>query len=250
MPPLIAMPAYPPLPRGRVKGWDSDGIGVPARYVYALRHAGATEAIMAPTPLSGREADVIVDRYDGLMLLGGGDLDPTTYGQEARAEVYSVSADRDACELALCRASIRAGTPILAICRGIQVLNVALGGTLDQHITGRPGLGEHGTPGQEGGEARTEVTVVPATRLAVATGTTKLTCSCHHHQAIDMLGVGLDVVAQTADGVVEAVEFADLAAPWVVGVQWHPEDTAASDPAQQRLFEAFVEEAAARQRAG
>ncbi len=250
MPPLIAMPAYPPLAHGRVKGWHSDGIGVPARYVYALRRAGATGAIMAPTPLSDGEAGTILDRCDGLMLLGGGDLDPATYGQEARAEVYSVSADRDACELALCRAAIRAGAPVLAICRGIQVLNVALGGTLDQHITGRAGLGEHGTPGQEGGEARTEVTVAAATRLAAATGTTKLTCSCHHHQAIDVLGVGLDVVARTADDVVEAVELTDPTAPWVVGVQWHPEDTAASDPAQQRLFDAFVEQSVARQRTG
>ncbi len=143
---------------------------------------------------------------------------------------------RDEFEFALCHAALELELPTLAICRGTQVLNVALGGTLHQHITDDfPG---HGTPGVEGGQTVHEVTVDADTRLAAALGTLRPRCSCHHHQAIDHLGRGLTVTARADDGVIEALA---LDSPqWLLAVQWHPEDTSADDPAQQGLFDALV----------
>jgi putative glutamine amidotransferase len=242
--PLIAVPAYPLLKEGRVAGWHDAGVAVPARYVEALRRAGGQEAVLLPTSLDDEDARDLLARFDGLMLLGGGDLDPSTYGEEANTRVYGVNAARDACELALTRAALEAGVPTLAICRGIQVLDVALGGSLDQHITGRERLLEHGVPGTEGGARVHDVDIEPGTRLAEAVGTTHATVSSHHHQAVARVGDGLRVVSRAADGVIEGIELADPAGPWVVGVQWHPEDTAAEDPANQALFDALVHECA------
>jgi putative glutamine amidotransferase len=244
--PLIAIPAYPLLKEGRVDGWHDAGVAVPARYVEALHRAGGQEAILLPTPLDAGHAAALLDRVDGLLLLGGGDLDPATYGEEANTRVYGVSADRDACELELTRIAIARGIPVLAICRGHQVLDVALGGTLDQHITGREGLLEHGVPGVEDGARIHEVEIEPGTRLADAMGATHATVSSHHHQAVERLGEGLRIVARAADGVVEGIELTDPDGPWVVGAQWHPEDTAATDPTNQRLFDTFVREALSR----
>jgi putative glutamine amidotransferase len=241
--PLIAIPAYPLVKAGRIKGWEDAGVAVPARYVAALRRAGGQESILLPTPLDDEGAAVLLERFDGLLLLGGGDLDPHTYGQEPNTRVYGVSADRDTCELVLTRAALARRLPVLAICRGHQVLDVALGGTLDQDITGRDGLLEHGVPGVEDGARLHDVDVDPASRLAEAMGTTHVTVSSHHHQAVDRVGEGLRVVARAADGVVEGIELADPGGPWVVGAQWHPEDTAESDSPHQRLFDAFVREA-------
>ena len=241
--PLVAVPSYPRLEEGRVKGWHTDGIGVPIRYVEALRRAGGLEAIVMTEALDGAAVDDLLARVDGLLLLGGGDLDPATYGETAHTKVYGVSEERDASELALTRAAIQRGVPVLAICRGHQVLNVAMGGSLDQHIPDREGVSEHGKPGVAGGALEHEVTVVPATRLAAAMGTTHAVASCHHHQAVDEAGASLRVVARAADGVVEATEIDDPDGPWILSVQWHPEDTAAVDPAQQGLFDALVREA-------
>jgi len=246
--PLVAVPAYPRLAPDRVEGWHHGGLGVPLRYVDALHAAGAREAVFEPTPLDDAAADELLGRFDGLLLLGGGDLDPATYGQAPAATVYGVDAARDAAETALARAARRRGLPCLAICRGHQVVNVAAGGTLHQHITAAPGLGDHGRPGTRGGAALQSVAVTPGTRLAAALGTTSVVGSCHHHQAVDRVGDGLVVGARAADGVVEALEPADPAAPWLVSVQWHPEDTAADDDpagrANAALFSAFVAEAA------
>jgi putative glutamine amidotransferase len=244
--PLVAIPAYPLVKAGRIKGWEDAGVAVPARYVTALRRAGGQEAILLPTRLDADDAGELLERFDGLLLLGGGDLDPHTYGQEPNTRVYGVNADRDMCEIVLARAAVDRGLPILAICRGHQVLDVALGGTLDQHITGREGLLEHGVPGVEDGARLHDVDVEPGTRLADAMGTTHATVSSHHHQAVEGVGDGLRVVARAADGVVEGVEPAGTDGPWIVGVQWHPEDTAESDPANQRLFDTFVREAGRR----
>jgi len=241
--PLVAVPAYPLVKEGRIHGWHDAGVAVPARYVAALRRAGGQEAILLPTALDEEGAAVLLDRVDGLLLLGGGDLDPRTYGEEPNTRVYGVNADRDACELVLTRVAVGRRIPVLAICRGHQVLDVALGGTLDQHITGRDGLLEHGVPGAEDGARLHEVDIEPGSRLAAAMGATSATVSSHHHQAVARVGDGLHVVARAPDGVVEGVELADPAGPWVVGVQWHPEDTAEHDPANQALFDAFVREA-------
>ena len=119
---LIAVPAYPLIESARIERFNDDAVAVPAAYVHALRRAGGVEAILLPTPLEDGEADDLLSRYDGLMLLGGGDLEPAAYGHDPHDKVYEVNPDRDANELALARTALDLGMPILAICRGHQVL--------------------------------------------------------------------------------------------------------------------------------
>lgn len=235
--PLVAVPAYPVKP-GRIEGWQDSGIAVPTLYVDALKRAGAQEAVLMPEELDDDDASAMLEHFDGLLLLGGGDLGPSTFGQARHEKTYGVIPVRDAFELALCRAAIGNDVPTLAICRGAQLLNVALGGSLDQHITGRPGLIGHGIPRVEHGAQLHDVALEPGSRLAETMGTTRAEVSSHHHQAIDAVGRGLLVTARAADGIVEGLELDGEG--WIVGAQWHPEDTAATDPAQQRLFDGFV----------
>ncbi len=238
--PLVAVPAYP-VPSGRIEGWIDAGVAVPLPYVDALKRAGAQEAILKPEPLAPTAAEELLDHFDALLLLGGGDLDPATYDAPTDEHNYGMIHERDAFELALARAAIDRGLPTLAICRGAQVLNVLLGGSLDQHITGREGLLGHGIPGVEGGATLHELAIDADSRLGKATGATTATCSSHHHQAVDRLGTGLRITARAPDGIVEGIELDGDA--WIVGAQWHPEDTADRDPVQQALFDAFVAEA-------
>ena len=243
MRPLIAVPAYP-VKAGRVQGWEKPGVAAPTPYVEALQRGGALEAILMPVAIDDADAGGILDRFDGLLLLGGGDLQPEEYGQKRRETVYGVVPHRDRFEIALARAAVAHGLPTLAICRGHQVLNVALGGSLDQHISDRAGVLDHGKPGVPGGSSVHDVELDPGSRLAEAMQVTHATCSSHHHQAVDGAGDGLRATARAPDGVVEGIELDGDA--WIVGAQWHPEDTATDDPAQQRLFDAFVRHAAAR----
>lgn len=237
--PLIAVPAYH-LDPGRVRRWPWGAFGAPDLYFEALHRAGG-RAAMLTTP---DEADPteILGRFDGLMLLGGGDVEPRRFGASPSPTLYGLEPERDELEIRLIRAADELGVPTLAICRGFQVVNVAFGGTLHQHIPDLEGLIPHGTPG--GGEPVTHgVAVEPGSRLAEATGATTLACSSHHHQAVDRLGEGLVVAARTSDGLVEGLE---RPTGWLVAVQWHPEDTAADDPEQQALFDTFVRHATGR----
>ncbi len=246
MRPIIVVPSYPRVPEDRIKGWNTDNVGVPAPYLEALRRAGGIESIVMTEALDDDAVDQILDRTDGVLLLGGGDLDPATYGADRATEkIYGVSSHRDTTELDLVRAAVARGMPVLAICRGHQVLNVALGGTLDQHIPDRDGVSEHGRPGVAGGGLEHKVQIESGTRLASALGADRVVASCHHHQAVDTPGDGLRVVARAADGIIEGTELADADGPWIVSVQWHPEDTAATDPAQQGLFDELVRRASA-----
>lgn len=233
--PLVAI-AGRPLAEGRVSRWKNAAVASPRHYLDAVRRAGGQEAVLMPVPLSAAEASSLLSRFDALVLPGGGDVDPACFGAEAADEVYGVDADIDDFELALAAAAVDAGLPTLGVCRGLQVLNVALGGNLTQHITGQEGLLAHGVPGVVG--AMHAVRVEPGTRLAKAVGGDCADCSSHHHQAVDRLGAGLVPVGWADDGIVEGVELDSDA--WVVAVQWHPEDTAMSDPAQQGLFDALV----------
>jgi putative glutamine amidotransferase len=244
--PLVAVPTYPRLESGRVRGWADDGIGLPARYIDALHRAGGLEACFVPESWTEEDSDTLVGRVDGLLLVGGGDLEPSTYRSAPDATIYGVDPARDACELSLVRAAIAAELPTLAICRGQQVLAAVLGGTLDQDLTGRVGLLDHGRPGVEGGARRHDVDVVPDSRLAEALGTAIVSVSSHHHQAVAELEAPARVVARAPDGVIEAIELDSGGGPWIVAVQWHPEDTAAADPAQQNLFDTFVAQCATR----
>jgi putative glutamine amidotransferase len=239
--PLVAVPAYPVVP-GRIEGWRDAGIAVPEPYLAALKRAGAQEAVLMPEAISASDARDLLDHFDGMLLLGGPDVDPAHYGQERDEHVYGISEVRDAFELTLLRAAIDRSLPTLAICRGAQVLNVLLGGTLDQHITGREGLLGHGIPGVEGGAALHDLDLETGSNLATAMGVTQAECSSHHHQAVDKVGDGLTVTARAPDGIVEGIELDGDA--WIVGAQWHPEDTAGRDPAQQALFDTFVRQAA------
>jgi putative glutamine amidotransferase len=246
MRPIIVVPSYPRVPEHRIKGWNTDNVGVPSPYLEALRRAGGIESIVMTEALDADAVDQILHRTDGVLLLGGGDLDPATYGADRATEkIFGVSAHRDTTELDLVRAAVARGMPVLAICRGHQVLNVALGGALDQHIPDRDGVSEHGRPGAAGGGLEHKVRVESGTRLANALGADRVVASCHHHQAVETPGDGLRVVARAADGIIEGTELADASGPWIVSVQWHPEDTAATDPAQQGLFDELVRRATA-----
>jgi putative glutamine amidotransferase len=179
--------------------------------------------------------------FDGLVLVGGGDVDPARYGGTGSADVYGVEPDRDELEIALLHAAERAEMPVLAICRGMQVLNVAYGGTLHRHLPDLPGLLEHGVP-IENTQTIHDVEVEPGSALQAATGEAILRCSSHHHQGVDRVGEGFVVSGRSSDGLVEAIERPPKGSVlgWMLGVEWHPEDTAAEDPAQQELFDGFV----------
>jgi putative glutamine amidotransferase len=184
-----------------------------------------------PRPLA------LLARLDGLILAGGGDIDPATYGGRQHETIYMVDADRDRTELALARRAVEASLPTLGICRGSQVLNVALGGSLIEHLPDEVGESvPHRTPDRL--PTRHEVAIQAGSRLERILGTPSLTPASWHHQAVRRLAPGLEVVARAPDGVVEAFEMP--AHPWLIAVQWHPELRAAEDPAEQRLFEELV----------
>jgi putative glutamine amidotransferase len=219
------------------------------RYLESLERAGALGMVVAPgTPLDEAGARALLGQVHGLLLLGGPDVDPELYGCEAGPHTYGVNGDEDRFEMALLHAALAAEVPVLAVCRGMQVMNVAFGGTLDQHLPDVAGTLGHApaafpalAPGAIG--PILPVDLVAGSRVADAVGAAVANGAHSHHQAVGKLGDGLAVVGTTADGVVEAIE-AD--AGWIVGVQWHPEDTAAADPAQQGLFDALVVQAAQR----
>jgi gamma-glutamyl-gamma-aminobutyrate hydrolase PuuD len=244
-PPRIALVCYH-LEPGRVARWRTGSFAVPEPYVAAVRRAGAWPVLLPPGDLAGPGAEpgAMLEPFDGLLLVGGGDLEPRRYGGSTREEIYGVEPERDETEVELVLAADRAGVPTLAICRGAQVVNVAYGGTLHQHLPELDGLAPHGTPG--GGEPLThDVRVAPASRIRRATRSEHLACSSHHHQGIDRIGKGLVPTAWTDDELVEAVE---RERGWVVAVQWHPEDTAGRDLLQQALFDELVREAGQRSR--
>jgi putative glutamine amidotransferase len=227
------------LADGRVSGWQSGGVGERAGYLQRVRAAGGVPVLLDPEPGAAADAADLVARLDALVLTGGPDVEPVRYGERPHTTVYGTDADVDEFELAITRAALDAALPILAICRGIQVLNVACGGTLHQHIPDLDGVDPHGRPGERDGERLHRVALTADSQLARAMGTTQPLCSCHHHQSVDRVGDGLQVVGRATDGVIEALEATATAAP-VLAVQWHPEDTAATDPAQQGLFDAVV----------
>jgi putative glutamine amidotransferase len=230
-------------PANPVAGWPrQDTLVVPATIIQALHRAGGREAVLLPEPIEEAQAEALLDHFDGLMLIGGPDVDPLLYGEQPRAETYGVDPDRDMFEIALIHAARSRRVPLFAICRGIQIVNVALGGSLDQHIPGKTGIGDHGTPGSKDWSLHT-VELEPGSLAARVLGVETAEVSCHHHQALASLGDGLRASGWARDGIVEVVERTDS---WLLAVQWHPEDTAAENRAQQRLFDALVQEARAR----
>jgi putative glutamine amidotransferase len=209
----------------------------PAGYIDAIARAGAVPVLIDPFG----DPSGILDRVDALVLSGGPDLDPACYGQAPHPKTYGVKRAIDDFELALTHDALDREMPTLAICRGFQILNVALGGTLYQHIPENPGVEPHGRPGEPNGGRTQEVTIEAGTLLEKVMGTNRPVATCHHHQAVDRVGDGLRVVARADDGIVEGLERRGPGG-WLLAVQWHPEDTAATDPANQRLFDALVAE--------
>jgi putative glutamine amidotransferase len=208
-----------------------DAALVPAQYVRAVEEAGG-RALLVPPSAEGLEETLEV--VDGLIFSGGSDLDPETYGQETHEQTFGVVQERDDAELALLSAALERDMPVLAICRGSQVLNVALGGDLVQHLPDVVGDEKHKhTPGVF---ADHDVDVHPDTRLGSLIGD-RAPVKSHHHQGFGKLGDGLVEAARADDGTIEAVE--DPSRRFALGVLWHPE--AGED---MRLFEELVREAA------
>lgn len=216
-------------------GLRTSGYGAGDRYQLALTRSGAVPLILPPIIDLLRQVSDVVRRCDGVVLHGGGDIDPHLYSQKPETEhLYGINAAHDAVERAVVDAVLEFGRPMLAICRGHQMLNVACGGTLRQHLD------------EPGHRAQTHpVELQSGSRAAQAMGTLRpRSCSSYHHQALDRLGNGLVVTGRSDDGIIEAIEW--TGSEWIVGVQWHPEDTADSDPEQQALFDALVEVAGSR----
>lgn len=221
------------------------GVAVPAAgekyesYTHAVENAGG-RAILIPLIENAGELAAFVEQLDGVLLPGGADVPPDLYGEEAHPSVRLLKRGRTEHLIAVTRLAVERDVPVLAICLGAQVLNVALGGTLVQDIPSElPDALIH-----RGDDARHAVEVVAASRLAEIVGT-ELNVNSSHHQAIDTLGDGLVVTARAPDDVVEAVEIP--AARFVVGVQWHPERML-DQPEQRALFDAFVKACAAARR--
>jgi gamma-glutamyl-gamma-aminobutyrate hydrolase PuuD len=241
MRPLIAVTGVP-IVAGGVLGWRQGAVACTAAYVDAVSRAGGDPVILPPVLLDDESASVRLSRFDGLLLTGGGDIDPALYGQETRPEVAHVNPARDEFEIPLVRAAIDRALPTLCICRGAQVLNVALGGTLHQHISDREELVAHRNDDGSDGVLH-EVRAQPGSRVMKAMGVERARTFSHHHQALADVGTGLVPVAWAEDGLLEGVELDD---GWVLGVQWHAEATAAADPTQQAIFDALVREASNR----
>jgi putative glutamine amidotransferase len=210
--PLIGITTYHRETAGRSR------FTVPSAYVDALRSGGGLAVLVAP----GDEApEELLGRLDALVLSGGGDLDPASYGGDVHARSYAVSAERDRFELALLRGALERGTPTLAICRGMQLLNVVLGGDLHPHLPDVVGKAVTHRKSQSEAAAH-PVRLERGSALAGELGTDRLHgVPSWHHQALRRLGAGLRPVAWAPDEVIEAVELAG--APHVIAVQWHPE---------------------------
>ncbi len=209
------------LQQARSGVWDVPSAFLPAIYLHGVTMAGGIATLLPPQPVDDAVVDRVLGGIDGLVLTGGRDVDPAAYGHARRPTTDEPATDRDAWEFALLQGALARRLPVLGICRGAQVLNVALGGTLHQHLPDRLGHNRH----QAGNAMFTTSTVytVPGTRVAALVGEST-DAQCYHHQGIAELGGGLIVSATDGvDGVIEAVEM-EGGAQFCVAVQWHPEE--------------------------
>ncbi|MFD1831532.1 gamma-glutamyl-gamma-aminobutyrate hydrolase family protein [Streptomyces desertarenae] len=238
--PLIGVSTYLE-PSVRWGVWDQPAALLPAGYHRLVQRAGGLAALLPPDGAPGAAA-AAVERLDGLVVAGGPDVEPVRYGAEPRPETGPPARERDSWELALVDAALAAGVPLLGVCRGMQLLNVALGGTLVQHLEGHTG-----PPGVFGTHT---VVPVPGTELARVLGegdARGVAVPTYHHQAVDRLGEGLVVCARSGDGTVEAVELPG-APGWTLGVQWHPEAGAGEDVRVMRALVSAAEDRRGRAR--
>jgi putative glutamine amidotransferase len=225
------------------RGWSEEGALLPWTYVKSIRNNGGRPVLLPPGgDVSEAEATVAV--LDGIVIAGGGDINPAIYGAAKHPKTDVNAPDRDSWELAVAEAAVRQGVPLLGICRGAQMLNIACGGTLHQHVPDLMGHERHDGP--PGGFGLHQVRVSPDSTLAtIMTGDEVFEVPTKHHQSVDLLGDGLKAVAWEEDGTIEAVEAGpselDGFSGFLLGVQWHPEQ--GSD---LRVFGALVSAAAER----
>jgi putative glutamine amidotransferase len=229
--PVVGITTY--LTTASFGPWEQARVAlIPHDYVRGVERAGARALLVPPSPDGIEET---LDALDGLVFSGGSDLAPELYGQEPHAETTGIVAERDGAELSLLEAALERDLPVLAICRGSQILNVVRGGDLIQHLPDE--VGHNGHKETPGVFADHPVAIEPGTQLAGVLGD-RADIKSHHHQGLGRVGDGLRVSARDGDGYVEALE--DPSRRFALGVLWHPE---AGD--DRRLFEALVEEAAA-----
>jgi len=231
--PVIGLTTYLELVTQDV--WQERGAFLPEPYITSVTAAGGIPVLLPPQSAAEGVVDAVLDRVDGLLLTGGLDVDPALYGAERHPLTDPARADRDDWELALFRGAERRRMPVLAICRGLQLINVARGGTLHQHLPDELGTERYCVGGGE--YAINEVTIDGPSRLAELIGPGELDVHSYHHQGIDRLGEGLIESARSDDGLVQAFE--SDGDGYIVGVQWHPEE----NPGDRRLFEGLVAEA-------
>ncbi len=226
-PPIIGITTY---------GVDEERkFTLPREYVDSVRRAGGVPLLITP---GETRIDEVLSLLDGVILAGGGDIDPAEYAGNHHESIYSLDAERDSTEIALARRLIETDFPTLAICRGIQIVNIVQGGTLIEHlpdVVGEEVL--HRLPPRE--PTPHAIQIDPNSRLAGLLEQTEVTAMSWHHQAVRDVAEGFEVVASAPDGTIEAMEMPSHR--WLVAVQWHPELTSESDPTQQRLFDRFVQ---------
>jgi putative glutamine amidotransferase len=202
--------------------WEQDAALVAGTYLDAVRRAGGLPVALAPEELSAADVEALCARIDALLLIGGADLDPASFGAAPTERTELTTPLRDAFELALARAALDRDLPVLGICRGLQILNAATGGTLHHHLLDSEFAEHRPLPGSLGEETYHLVEVEPGSLLAEVDESGSLTVNSHHHQGVDRVGAGGRVVASSLpDGAVEAVEWPRCR--FALGVQWHPE---------------------------
>ncbi|HYR69874.1 MAG TPA: gamma-glutamyl-gamma-aminobutyrate hydrolase family protein [Candidatus Acidoferrum sp.] len=211
---------------------------VNSAYLHAVQQAGGVP-VPLPPQLSAASLQRLGAELHGLLLTGGGDVDPALFGQAPHATLYDVAPSRDTLETSVLNLALGRGVPVLAVCRGIQVLNVALGGTLYQDVATEPGTQIPHSQKEPRDQPTHKVKVTPGSRLAEILGADELEVNSMHHQAIHRLGRGLTAVAWGPDQLVEGAEIDDPAR-FVLGVQWHPEELVGHSEPARRLFSALV----------
>jgi putative glutamine amidotransferase len=216
-PPIIGISCYDQ--QAQWGSWDLPANLLPRRYADKIVQAGGVPVLLPPV----EHVTAALSRLDGLVLSGGGDVDPARYGAVPDPESGTANQVRDGAEIELSLAALDSGLPLLGICRGLQVINVTLGGTLHQHLPALVGHDGHSPdPARYGSH---KVSVAPGTQLAAALGASEAAVPTHHHQAADRLGEGLIATAWSDDGVIEAFEFGPGGGheSFMIAVQWHPE---------------------------
>lgn len=235
--PLIGLTTY--LEQAQTGVWDVPAAFLPRVYFDAVTKSGGIAVLLPPQPVSAEIAERVLDGLDGLIIAGGKDVDPARYGQEPHPTTDEPRRDRDAWEDALLRGAIDRELPFLGICRGAQVLNVALGGTLIQHLPDVVGSSRYNLGGGNFNEVAVEIE--PGSELHELVGD-GVAAKVYHHQAIDRVAEGLAVSARTEDGVIQGVELESV--PFGIAVQWHPEES----QDDLRLFAGLVDAAKAYRR--